>query len=332
MKGHENRTPLLQQIGNTPLVELTLPELQTPKGATVLGKLEYLNPGGSIKDRSALFMIEDAESRGVLKPGGTIVEASSGNQGIAIAMIGAIKGYRVIITVPKHTSKEKVATLRAYGAEVHICPDTATLSDPRSYHSVATRLKGEIEDVFMPNQYFNICNPRAHYERTGPELFKQIGDRITHFFCGMGSCGTISGVGRFLKEQRPDIQVIGIDSDKSLLSAKEPAPYETEGIGVDVISDTLNREVIDEIVPVSDEQAFGTARKLAARGILVGPSSGAVMSVILSRAPSFSPKDCIVCILADSGRAYLSKVFAEEAFGSSSEHHGNTDKIAVGMA
>lgn len=300
---------VLDIIGSTPLVSL-------PGGlpCALLAKLEYLNPGGSIKDRAASFMIRDAEKRKLLPPGGTIIEASSGNQGIALAMIGALKGYRVIITVPKHTSDEKVNTLRAYGAEVHVCRDTDTLEHPESYHSVAKRLLKEIPRAFMPNQYFNVLNPEAHYRMTGPEIWKQTEGTITHFFCGMGSCGTVSGIGKFLKEQNPDIKVIGVDSAHSLLSSPEPSSYETEGIGVDVYSETLLREVIDHIVPVEDRDAFTTARKLALQGFLVGPSSGAVYFVACQYLKEFGkPSDIPVCILADSGRAYLGKVFSANA-------------------
>lgn len=274
--------------------------------------MEYLNPGGSIKDRSALFMVEDAERRGELKAGGTIIEASSGNQGIALAMIGAAKGYEVIITVPQHTSPEKVAALRAYGADVHVCPDTPTLQHPDSYHSVAERILESKPGAFMPNQYFNAKNPSAHYLTTGPEIWEQTEGKVTHFFCAMGSCGTVSGVGQFLKEQNPEIQIIGADSAHSLLSSKNPQAYEVEGIGVDVISDTLKREFIDQIVPVYDYQAFRTLKKYAERGMLLGPSCGAMLFVVEQFLDALTEDSLAVCILADSGRAYLSKLSRPE--------------------
>ncbi len=296
---------LLDLIGNTPLVALNI-----GIKPTLLAKLEYLNPGGSIKDRSALYMINDAEKNGTLKPGGTIVEASSGNQGIALAMIGAIKGYNVIVTVPDRTSLEKIATLRAYGAKVYVCPDTDNLEDSNSYHQKAKELVAQIPGAFMPNQYYNLANPTAHYATTGPEIWRQTAGRITHFFCGMGSCGTISGVGRYLKEQNPSIKIIGIDAATSKLSSPEPKAYEAEGIGVDVISDTLNRSVIDEIIPISDHAAFSMTRHLArSYGILVGISSGAVIHVAQQYASQLTETDVMVVILGDSGRAYLSKVF-----------------------
>jgi len=303
MTHHNHFDYMLNRIGNTPLVNL---DLGTP--ATLLGKMEYLNPGGSIKDRSALFMIEEAEKKGLLKPGGTIVEASSGNQGIALAMIGAIKGYNVIITVPQRTSREKVAALRAYGAETHVCKDTDNLDDPEGYHSIAERIHEEVGG-FMPNQYFNPSNPASHYHSTGPEIWKQTNGKITHFFTGAGSCGTISGVGRYLKEQNPNIVVVGIDSVHSTYSSEEPQAYDVEGIGIDVISDTLDLSVIDEIVPITDEAAFETTRELAKRGILVGISSGAVVHVAKNHEFSHHEENLGVAILGDSGRAYLSKVF-----------------------
>lgn len=300
-----NTPSILDCIGNTPLARLDIETIPT-----LLAKLEYLNPGGSIKDRSALFMIEDAEKKGLLKPGGTIVEASSGNQGIALAMIGAVKKYRVIITVPDRTSLEKITTLRAYGAKVYICPDTDSLEDQHSYHNKAKELAKQIPHSFMPNQYYNVLNPEAHYRTTGPEIWRQTQGKVTHVFCAMGSCGTISGIGRYLKEKNKEIKIIGIDAETSTLSSSNPKAYEAEGIGVDIISDTLNREVIDEIVTISDTDCFASMRFFAKHyGLLVGISSGAVLHVARKRAQKLEPSDVVVVILADSGRAYLSKVF-----------------------
>lgn len=295
----------LGAIGNTPLVKLEF-EVRP----TILAKLEYLNPGGSIKDRSALFMIEEAERSGKLRPGGTIIEASSGNQGIALAMIGAIKGYQVIITVPNRTSIEKISTLQAYGAKVFVCPDTDDLSDPNGYHTKAEMLHEQIENSYMPNQYYNVENPKAHYLSTGPEIWEQSQGKITHCFIGMGSCGTISGIGKYLKEKNKDIKIIGIDAMTSKLSMPDsPKAYKTEGIGVDVITDTLNTHVIDEIIPVSDEDVFAMTRTLAKKGYLVGLSSGAVLHVALEYAKKLNELDTVLVIFADSGRAYLSKAF-----------------------
>jgi cystathionine beta-synthase len=298
---------VLQQIGNTPIIKLDI-DVQP----TMLAKLEYLNPGGSLKDRPALFMIEDAEKKGLLKPGGTIVEASSGNQGIALAMIGAVKGYKVIITVPDRTSDEKIAALRAYGAKVFVCPDTDTLDDPQGYHAKAEELHEEIPGAFMPNQYFNTLNVLAHYSTTGPELWKQTNGEITHFFAGTGSCGTISGIGKYLKEQNKNVKIIGIDAATSTYSSKNPKSYETEGIGIDVISDNLNLSVIDEILTIEDKDSFAMTRKMATEwGLLVGLSSGAVMHVALNYAKKMKPTDVGVVMFGDSGRAYLSKVFGK---------------------
>lgn len=295
----------LQAIGNTPLVRLDF-----DVKPTILAKLEYLNPGGSIKDRSALFMIEEAERAGDLKPGGTIVEASSGNQGIALSMIGRLKGYNVIITVPDRTSQEKIGTLQAYGVKVYVCPDTDSLDDPEGYHAKAEALHHSIKGAFMPNQYYNIQNPKAHYLTTGPEIWEQTEGKVTHCFIAMGSCGTISGVGKYLKEQNPDIKIIGIDAATSKFSSPTcPKKYKIEGIGVDVVSDTLDQSVIDEVVPIKDEVVFQMTRDLANRGYLVGLSSGAVMHTTLEHAKKLNETDIAVVIFADSGRAYLNKVF-----------------------
>lgn len=312
-----NKYPsLLERIGHTPLVRLDLVRLDLARldpniQPTFLAKLEYLNPGGSIKDRSALFMIETAEKQGLLKPGGTIIEASSGNQGIALAMIGAIKGYKVIITVPSRTSQEKIATLQAYGAKVYVCPDTDRLEDPEGYHAKAEALLHSMPGAFMPNQYYNTVNPESHYKTTGPEIWQQTEGKLTHCFIGMGSCGTITGVGRYLKEKNHNVKIIGIDAATSKLSSKDqPKAYKTEGIGVDVITDTLDRSVIDEIIPVCDSDVFKMTKKLAKQGYLVGLSSGAVMCAALGYANRLSASDIAVVIFADSGRAYLSKVFS----------------------
>lgn len=296
---------VLEAIGNTPLMKLDF-DIKP----TLLAKLEYLSLGGSIKDRAALFMIQEAERTGKLGPGGTIIEASSGNQGIALAMIGAIKGYKVVITVPNRTSIEKISTLQAYGAKVFVCPDTDDLNDPNGYHNKAETLHKQIENSYMPNQYYNIENQKAHYLTTGPEIWKQSFGKLTHCFVGMGSCGTISGVGKYLKEQNKNIKIIGIDAKTSKLSMpNSPKAYKTEGIGVDVITGNLDKSVIDEIFPVSDEDAFSMTRLLATKGYLVGLSSGAVMHVALEYAKKLGNLDTICVIFADSGRAYLSKVF-----------------------
>lgn len=296
---------VLKKIGNTPLVRLDVPVVPT-----MLAKLEYMNPGGSLKDRSALFMIEDAEKRGILKPGGTVIEASSGNQGIALAMIGAVKGYNVIITVPDRTSNEKIATLRAYGAKVFVCPDTDDLSNSQGYHAKAEELHEANPGAFMPNQYYNPLNTMAHYKTTGPEVWKQTDGKITHFFAGAGSCGTISGVGKYLKEQNPNVKIIGIDAASSAYSSENPKSYETEGIGIDDPNGIVDFSVIDEILPVEDRDSFAMTRKMAREyGFLAGLSSGAVLHAALIYAQKMKESDIAVLMFGDSGRAYLSKVF-----------------------
>ncbi len=297
---------LLSSIGNTPLVKINL----NPQ-ANLFGKLEYLNPGGSVKDRSALFMIEHAEKAGVLKPGGTIVDASSGNHGIAVAMIGCIKGYKTIITVSEKISQEKLQTILAYGAQVVMCPSTKFIDDPQSYHAQALQIHHNTPGSFMPNQYFNTVNALAHESLLGPEIWRQTNGKITHFFAGAGTGGTISGVGKYLKSQNPNIKVIAIDSNNSYRSTNgQPKPYIIEGIGIDFETPVLNKSVIDDIIPVSDEQAISTLKLMSTKhGLLVGPSSGAVAYGATQYSQNFGPNDMGVMIFGDSGRAYLSKGF-----------------------
>jgi cystathionine beta-synthase len=294
---------VIDAIGNTPLVQL-------PLSQGLYAKLEYLNPGGSVKDRSAKFMIEYAEQQGWLQPGGTLIDASSGNQGIATAMIGALKGYKVIITVSEKISAEKLATIKAYGAQVVMCPATAFIDDPQSYHSAAVRLHKETPNSFMPNQYFNPLNAQAHYTLLGPEIWQQTGGSITHFFAGAGTCGTISGVGRYFKEQNPNVQVIAVDSVNSYRATKgNPKPYKLEGLGIDFDSPVVDYSVIDEVLTVSDQDALLMLKTLAQKGFLVGPSSGAVAHVAHQYAQKYGKPMQAVLIFGDSGRAYLSKGF-----------------------
>jgi cystathionine beta-synthase len=295
---------LLNAIGNTPLIRVPF---DSP--ATIYAKLEYLNPGGSIKDRSALFMIEHAEKNGLLKPGGTIIEPSSGNQGIALAMIGAAKGYKVIITTTPKFSPEKIQTIRAYGAEIVMCPSTEFIEDPNSYHSTAVRLHKETPNSFMPNQYFNPINAQAHYTLTGPEIWKQTNGTITHFFAAAGTGGTTYGTGKYLKEQNPNIKLLAIDAKNSFYSTKgHPKPYKLEGVGIDFASDVVDYNIMDEIIPVEDEDAFAMLKTLARNhGFLVGLSSGAVAWGAHHYLPQLKEGDVAVMIFGDSGRAYLSK-------------------------
>lgn len=300
---------LVNAIGNTPLVSISL-----APHAQFSAKLEYLNPGGSVKDRSAQFMIAHAEKTGLLKPGGTLIDASSGNQGIASAMIGAAKGYRVIVTVSEKISPEKLQTLKAYGAHVVMCPPTDFIDDPRGYHSTAVRLHKETPNSFMPNQYFNPINTQAHYHSLAPEIWQQTNGNITHFFAGAGTGGTISGVGKYLKEKDPAIQIIAIDSVNSYRATNgHPKPYAIEGMGIDFDSPVLDYSVIDEIITVNDADAIAMLKMLARQGFLVGPSSGAVAFATQQFAQKYmKKKNHAVMIFGDSGRAYLSKGFYEQ--------------------
>lgn len=295
---------LLHAIGNTPLVRFNI-----PSAGRIYAKLEYLNPGGSVKDRSALFMIEEAERNGILKPGGTLVDASSGNHGIAIAMIGAVKGYKVIIVTSEKFSKEKLDTIRAYGAQIVVCPATKYIEDPESYHSVAHRIARTTPNCFMPNQYYNISNRHAHASLLGPEIWRQTEGKITHFFAAAGTCGTVSGVGTYLKQQNPDIKVIALDSDKSFRATKgNPQPYKIEGMGIDFDTPVVDYNVIDEILEIDDASGLGMLKTLALEhGILVGPSSGAVAAGVSRYASRLKEGDLAVFICGDSGRAYLTK-------------------------
>jgi cystathionine beta-synthase len=299
---------LLNAIGNTPLVKI----FENNPGSTY-AKLEYLNPGGSIKDRSALYMIEWAEQRGLLKPGMTIIDASSGNHGIALAMIGAIKGYKVIICSTEKHSKEKVNTIKAYGATALTFPGTDRLEDPNSYHSQAVLLQKNTPNSYMPNQYCNPLNAEAHYKLLGPEIWKQTEGKITHFIAAAGTGGTVSGAGKFLKEMNPNIKVIGVDTANSYRSTKgNPKPYILEGLGVDSDSIVLDNSVIDEFIEVTDEQGIDMMKNLAHKqGFLVGPSSGAVGYAAYIYGQKLKDGDIAVAIFGDSGRAYLSKGFYE---------------------
>ena len=298
---------LLKEIGNTPLVQLNISSVK----ANVFAKLEYMNPCGSIKDRSALFMIEQAEKEGLIRPGGTIIEATSGNQGSALAMLGALKGYRVIITTSARTSQEKVKTIESYGAEIYICPVVESFDDPRSHYQKAKALNRATPNSVFINQYRNPNNAKAHYTLTAPEIWKQTKGKLTHCVVGMGTCGTISGLSKYFKSKNPNIKMIGVDAEFSKISnntSQETTPCEIEGIGVDVISDFFDRSLIDEVIPMQNEPAFEMTRKLANEGLLAGLSSGAVIQAVKQYARNLQPSDIVVTIFADSGRAYLSKI------------------------
>jgi cystathionine beta-synthase len=301
---------ILDLVGNTPLVRLH--KVTEGLRPLVLAKLEQLNPGGSVKDRIGLSMLEDAEGRGLLRPGGTIVEPTSGNTGHGLAMAAAIKGYKMIFVMPDKMSAEKISLLRAYGAEVVICPTNVERESSQSYYSVADRLTREVPGAFQPNQYFNPRNPEAHYRTTGPEIWRQTDGRITTFVAGVGTGGTITGVGKYLKEQNPAVRVIGADPEGSIYSG-EIAPYKVEGVGEDFWPGTFDRELVDEFIQVTDRESFVAARKLARQeGILVGGSAGLALHAAIQVAVDSKPDDVIVVLLPDTGRNYLSKFFSDE--------------------
>ena len=301
---------ILDLVGNTPLVRLS--KVTEGLRPLILAKLEQLNPGGSVKDRIGLSMLADAEHSGLLRPGGTIVEPTSGNTGHGLAMAAAIKGYKMIFVMPDKMSAEKISLLRAYGAEVVICPTNVERESPQSYYSVADRLTREVPGAFQPNQYFNPRNPEAHYRTTGPEIWRQTDGRITTFVAGVGTGGTISGVGKYLKEQNPAVRVIGADPEGSIYSG-EIAPYKVEGVGEDFWPGTFDREVVDEFIQVTDRESFVAARKLARQeGILVGGSAGLALHAAIQVAVDSKADDVIVVLLPDTGRNYLSKFFSDE--------------------
>jgi cystathionine beta-synthase len=301
---------ILDLVGNTPLVRLR--KVTEGLRPVILAKLEQLNPGGSVKDRIGLAMLEDAERSGLLRPGGTIVEPTSGNTGHGLAMAAAIRGYKMIFVMPDKMSAEKISLLRAYGAEVVICPTNVERESPQSYYSVADRLTREVPGAFQPNQYFNPRNPEAHYRTTGPEIWRQTEGRITTFVAGVGTGGTISGVGKYLKEQNPAVRVIGADPEGSIYSG-EIAPYKVEGVGEDFWPGTFDREIVDEFIQVTDRECFVAARKLARQeGILVGGSAGLALHAAIQVAVDSKPDDVIVVLLPDTGRNYLSKFFSDE--------------------
>jgi cystathionine beta-synthase len=305
----EVKDSALELIGETPLVRLSRldPGLTTP----LVAKVEFVNPGGSVKDRPALAMIDAAERSGALRPGGTLVEPTSGNTGLGLAMVAALRGYRVIAVMPDKMSREKVDTLRAYGAEVVICPTDVSPDSPQSYYRVADRLTEEIDGAFQPNQYFNPANPEAHHRSTGPEIWRQTNGLITHLVVGVGTGGTISGAGRYLKEQKPEIEVVGADPEGSLYSGGPVHPYRVEGIGEDFWPHTLHKDVIDRYIRVSDRDSFIAARRLVAReGLFAGGSSGTAIFAALQVARELDdPEALVVTLLPDGGRPYLSKVF-----------------------
>ena len=301
---------ILAVVGNTPLVRLS--RIGRGLKPTLAGKLEHLNPGGSIKDRIGLRMIEDAERRGLLKPGGTIVEPTSGNTGVGLAMAAAIKGYRVICTMADKQSQEKRDLLRAFGAEVVVCPTAVPPDSPESYYKVAERLAKETPGSFLPNQYYNPMNPEAHYNPTGPEIWEQTDGKVTHLVLGIGTGGTVTGAGRYLKERNAAIQIVGADPDGSLYTGGIH-PYKVEGIGEDFFPGTFDPKLVDRWMRVSDRDSFLTARRLTREeGILVGGSSGTAMFAALEIAKELDESALVLVLFADSGRSYLSKIYNDE--------------------
>ena len=301
---------ILEAVGRTPLVRLN--KIARGIKSTIYVKPEMLNPGGSVKDRIGIAMMEDAEREGKLKPGGTIVEATAGNTGVGLALVAAIKGYRCIFVMPDKMSQDKINLLRAYGAEVVITPTSVPPDSPESYNGVADRLAREIPGAFRPNQFENPNNPRAHYLTTGPEIWEDSGGKVEVFVAGMGTGGTISGTGQFLKEKNPNITIVGADPEGSILSGDTPKSYKVEGIGEDFIPKTFNRQLVDEMVRVTDEESFLMARRLAREeGLLAGGSSGTALAAALKFAQRLDRPKYIVVLLPDTGRNYIDKIFSD---------------------
>lgn len=313
---------LIETIGNTPLVKLQ--KVNGNSEGTILAKVEYFNPGQSVKDRMALKMVEDAEALGLLKPGGTIIEGTSGNTGMGLALVAIERGYKCIFTTTDKQSQSKVDILKALGAEVIVCPTNVEPDDPQSYYSVAKKLSQEIPNSYYPNQYDNKSNTIAHYESTGPEIWEQTEGKITHYIAGMGTGGTISGTGKYLKEQNPDIKVIGIDSVGSVykkyfetgeFDKNEIKPYLTEGIGEDIIPKAIDFSYVDAVVQVNDKDSALTTRRLAKEeGLFIGWSCGAAVEGAINymKENPLGKDDVMVIILPDSGTRYISKIYNDE--------------------
>ena len=313
-----DQATVLSFIGSTPLIRLR--RVADAQGAHLWVKPEFLNPAGSIKDRMALYIIEKAEREGKLKPGGTIVENTSGNTGMGVAMVAAVKGYKAIFTIPDKMSSEKIDTLKAFGAKVVVTPTNVPADSPQSYYETAKRIHSEIPGSFYLNQYHNPDNIEAHYNTTGPEIWQQTEGKIDYFVAGIGTGGTLSGAGRYLKEQKPDICVVAVDPRGSVFydywkTGKIPTPevYKVEGIGEDMLVDALDWDVVDEMYQVDDGQCFRMARRLTTEeGLFAGGSSGGAAHVAVEVARKAGPGKNVVCVLPDSGTRYLSKIFSDE--------------------
>ncbi len=304
----------LELIGNTPLVRL--PKIGAGLPGDLIAKLDFTNPGGSSKDRPAVTMIDAAEEAGLLKPGGTIIEPTSGNTGVGLAIVAAQRGYKTIFVMTDKVSPEKVDLLKAYGSEVVVCPVAVPPEDPESYYSTAERLVAETPGAYRPNQYDNPHNPRAHYETTGPEIWRQTDGKITHFVAGAGTGGTISGVAKYLKEQNPDIQIIAADPEGSVYSGGSGRPYLVEGVGEDFWPSTYSPDLVDRTIAVPDLDSFLMARRVTQEeGIFIGGSGGTAVQAALQVATEAKPGDLVMVFIPDSGRGYLSKVFNDEWLG-----------------
>jgi cystathionine beta-synthase len=302
---------VLDMIGETPLVRLR--QVGADLLCPVLAKVETTNPGGSVKDRPALTMIEAAERCGDLKPGGTIIEPTSGNTGVGLAIVAAQRGYKCIFVMTDKVGREKVQLLRAYGAEVVVCPVAVPPEDPESYYSTAARLLRETPSSYSPNQYANADNPAAHEAGTGPEIWRQTDGKVTHFVAGAGTGGTLVGVGRFLKSQNPDVQIVAADPEGSVYSGGSGRPYLVEGVGEDFWPETYDESVVDRVVAVSDQDSFMTARRVTREeGLLIGGSCGTAVKAALEVAEQCGPDDLVVVLIPDSGRLYLSTVFNDD--------------------
>ncbi len=316
---------VLQAIGRTPLIQLN--QITQNIRSTIYAKVESLNPGGSTKDRIALAMIEAAEKEGLLQPGGTIIEATAGNTGVGLALIAAVKKYRCIFVLPDKMSQDKINLLKAYGAEVVITPTSVPPDSPESYNGVAERLTKEIPGAYRPNQFENSNNPLAHYLTTGPEIWTDSNGEIDVFVAGMGTGGSISGIAKYLKEQNPNITIVGADPEGSILSGDSPKSYKVEGIGEDFIPKTFNRQLVDEMIRISDKESFNMARRLAREeGLLAGGSCGTAVAAALKYAARLSQAKRIVVLLPDTGRNYINKIYSDPWMQENGFWEGNTIK------